>query len=247
MSCKEIQGLMDPYIDRELDLVRSIELERHMHDCPSCARLHEDRAALRTAIGAGSLRYRAPDTLKKSVRAALVERDRQERAPGRWRWFRLPGPAIAATAAAALLIAIWWVRPVEGALQREVVEGHIRSLMANHLTDVPSTDQHTVKPWFAGKLDFSPTVKDLTAEGFTLVGGRLDYLDNHAVAAIVYQRRQHVINVFVWPTSEGDRGARAAVRQGYNVVWFVRSGMAYWLASDLNPAELRQLAGLLIR
>jgi len=122
---------------------------------------------------------------------------------------------------------------------QEVVASHLRSLMATHLTDVPSSDHHTVKPWFNGKLDFSPIVADFGDRGFVLAGGRLDYLGNRPVAALVYRRRQHVINLFTWPTSQPDLAIGAFDQQGYHAFHWTRSHVTYWAASDLNLEELR--------
>ena len=133
---------------------------------------------------------------------------------------------------------------VDELLGREAVSNHVRSLMADHIADVPTSDQHTVKPWFNGKLDFSPPVIDLDEQGFSLVGGRLDYLDSRVVAALVYKRRQHVINLFVWPTDESDRAGQTATYQGYNVVHWRQDNMSYWAVSDLNANELREFAQL---
>ena len=161
-----------------------------------------------------------------------------------WRWIGVGASLV------LLLLMVWSVfrltaGPSSDELRaREVVSNHVRSLMAAHITDVPSSDQHTVKPWFNGKLDFSPPVINLDEQGFNLVGGRLDYLDNRAIAAVVYKRNQHLINLFIWPTSESDRSVRTEARQGYNVIHWRRDDMNYWAVSDLNATELREFVEL---
>jgi len=234
MNCHEIETLMDGYLDGELDLVRSIDLERHLHDCPSCGALHASRKALAEAIASPELRYAPPPGLARRVQSAIARRESN-------RWW----PMLAAAAVTAAVIGVFLLRPsATVAMEREVVDSHIRSLMPNHLTDVVSTDQHTVKPWFAGKLDFSPPVRDFSVEGFPLVGGRLDYIGRHAAAAIVYRHRDHVINLFTWPSASRDSSIRASSEQGYNVIETVRGGVEYWIVSDLNADELRQFAAM---
>jgi anti-sigma factor RsiW len=239
MTCKETQSFMDGYFDRELDLVRSIDLERHLHDCPACAELHKSRMAVRGALGASDLRYQAPAALRASVRAKLAEAAPQPKRNAGWFYI----PAIAAMAAVAVFI---FMRPDVNRMERDVVDSHIRSLMPGHLIDVQSTDQHTVKPWFAGKLDFSPPVRDFAAEGFPLIGGRVDYFGDHPVAAVVYQRNKHVINLFAWRSAETTRAERTMRDHGYNLVHLARDGSEYWIVSDLNAEELQQFAKLVL-
>ena len=157
-------------------------------------------------------------------------------------------PALAASfAVAALLVSglLFFRSNVtsEDLIAREIVSAHIRSMMANHLTDVPSSDQHTVKPWFDGKLDFSPPVVDLGSKGFSLIGGRLDYAGNRPVAALVYQRRQHFVNLFVFPSVDNlESGNKMTARQGYNLIHWSRSGMTFWAVSDINLGELQEFS-----
>lgn len=243
MGCQEMQNLVHGYMDGELDLLNNLRVEQHLQDCPACAREHQNHQALRTALSTGSLYFHAPAKLQKSVRSSVRAVAKGESKPGIWSWRWLAvGGSLALIAILILGLVYIQSSPArDELLAQEVVSGHVRSLMANHLTDVPSTDQHTVKPWFDGKLDFSPQVTDLTTQGFTLIGGRLDYIANRPVAALVYQRRQHIINLFIWPeaTESGSRN-RMIVRQGYNLIYWHRAGMVYWAVSDLNISELQE-------
>ena len=249
MNCEEARTLVYAYIDGELDLVRSLEVEAHLTGCVSCAREEESLRALRMALGNGALYHEAPVGLEQRVRAAV--RNARRAAGGRSFVLQHYGWGGAA-AAAVLFLVIIIVRsflptgPSSGDLTvQEVVDDHLRSLTANHLTDVLSSNRHTVKPWFDGKLNFTPAVEDLGAEGFPLVGGWLDYLDNHPVAAVVYRRRQHIINLFISPAEHAnDTPQISQVRGGYNIVYWTKSGMAYWAVSSLNAAELGKFAQL---
>jgi anti-sigma factor RsiW len=191
----------------------------------------------------------APVSLPAAVPTPVPARAREESSPRRRGWWQ--GLAWFGTGAAtawglALVLLATPVAPSSDALAEAVTGNHVRSLMAAHLADVPSTDQHTVKPWFAGKLDFSPPVVDLADEGFPLAGGRLDYLDGRTVAALVYRAGPHVINLFVWPAAEGKAMAPVfSTRQGYQLAHWSQGGMQAWAVSDLNAVELRNFAALL--
>jgi anti-sigma factor RsiW len=244
MDCELTRELIHPYADRELDLVKSLELEGHLSNCAECAERYENLQALRGAIG--GLYHEAPTHLQKRIATAVRNANKGERRSQLFSW-RL----ISAVASAIVIVILSWSliqllsgRSASEMLAREVVASHVRSLMADHLADVASSDQHTVKPWFSGKLDFSPPVKDLASEGFPLVGGRLDYLNNRPVAALVYQRRQHYINCFVWP-SDANESEKQSSQQGYNLINWARSGMSHWIVSDLNASELRDFAELI--
>jgi anti-sigma factor RsiW len=258
VNCAQTRNLLPAFLDGELDLVRHLEIEHHLAECPTCAEEHEGLRSLGAALKADGLYLRAPPGLAERVRASLhrdvVTDTVQAGRPARWRRFSV-GVGVAASLALVLggLMLLGWKLlhsgpSVDDRLAREVVTSHIRSLQAEHLTDVTSSDRHTVKPWFKGKVDFAPTVCDPGGAGYSLVGGRLDYLDNRAVVALVYRRRQHVINVFLWPAeSSPGRGPVTATRNGYHVVQWVGGDMTWWAVSDLNPAELREFADMVAK
>lgn len=246
MICRDVQELIHGYADGELDLVRNLDMESHLHECPACSATYEKLRSMRSAITTSAPYFRAPAGLEQRVRSRLrqaAELDQDtSRAPHSWQWI---GIAAAALIAAFTITAIVRRPAPAELLARDVVASHVRSLMAAHLTDVPSTDQHTVKPWFNGRLDFSPAVGNFPDQGFPLVGGRLDYLDNHPVAALVYRRHQHIINLLVWPASgQTDSAVAQTALQGFHLLHWTKNGMTYWAVSDLNAAELRQLADL---
>jgi len=252
VSCQETRDLIHGYLDDELDLVRNLEIERHLQYCLTCSQVLRNQQESRSAITTGSLYYHAPASLQTRVRSAVRKANKPEIFPqimsGKtprimsWRWLSV-GASMAAVAILALMLAPILTRPsADELIAREIISAHVRSLMASHLTDVSSSDQHTVKPWFNGKLDFSPPVKDLTDQGFPLVGGRLDYINDRPVAALVYRRQQHFINLFIWPSAQGAEKAKTepAPRLGYHLFRWTTSGMTYWAVSDLNEKELKE-------
>jgi len=247
MNCSESRELLHAHADDELDVANSLDLERHITTCTACAVERQAVQSLKTALRQSSLHYQAPDSLRKEIlRMARAESGGAR--PPLFQSLRLwKSLAFGATAFALLAMLI---RP--GVSERdhvleEAVSSHVRSLMADHLTDVASSDQHTVKPWFNGKLDFAPNVNDFAAEGFPLVGGRLDYLDGRAIAALVYRRHKHLINVFVWPAANAAREKSEERLRGYSIINREAKGLRYCLVSDLNQQELTELAGLLER
>src|SRR5580658_4056889 len=216
MTCAPAKSLLESYLDDELDAAQTAQVAEHLASCSSCAGVHAQLLELRGAIRTHAPYYRAPDGLRDRIQASVRQADRQDRRAPFRRWMPIAA-AILLAVSVAWNIALFRSRTSSADLiAQDVLSSHIRSLMGTHLVDVPSSDQHTVKPWFNGKLDFSPEVRDFAAEGFPLAGGRIDYLEGRPVAALVYRRRQHVINVFVWPGAAP--GSLDTTRNGYHVL-----------------------------
>ena len=245
MSCDDVQNILDGYFDGEIDLSRSLEIERHLAECADCSHALDEMRSLRSALTAAHLSFDAPEGLTKRIRKTLP----RETGRNPIAHLRVSYVLVAAAAIACVGIVLWrgpffFGRSTsEGTLADQIIQSHIRSLMPNHLTDVPSTDQHTVKPWFNGKVDYSPSVKDLSSAGFPLVGGRLDYIGDRAVAVLVYQRRQHVINLFTWPLSRSPASELSqSTMQGYHMLPWHDGQMEFCAVSDLNLEELEQFS-----
>jgi anti-sigma factor RsiW len=237
---------LSAYFDGELDAAQGRAFEDHLAACPDCTRELATLRELRTALRDESLRYGPPAGLDGRIRNAV--RSASPATATRRRW------AEALTTAAALAAAILFGASLAPTLQApsaaeqlvaEVTAGHARSLLADHLFDVASTDRHTVKPWFQGRVDFSPPVPDLKDHGFELAGGRLEFLDGRPAAALVYRRRQHIINLIVWPAASGrNENLESLSRRGYNLAHWTGSGLTFWAVSELNAEELQQFARL---
>ena len=247
MNCQDAKPLIDSFADGELDIVNHVSVETHLEECLSCDHEYRNTRALRNALSDKEFYYQAATDLRTKVIASLQKTEKRSFFDKLRGWHLTPVLAAVAVLAIALLSAIAIFRPANSSQElvaNEVVSAHIRSLMLDHATDVISTDQHTVKPWFEGKLDFSPPVADFAQQGFTLVGGRLDYVGGRPVAALVYQRRQHVINIFIYPSQDATANGVSS-RQGFNVIRWTKNGMTFWAVSDLNSAELQSFAELL--
>jgi anti-sigma factor (TIGR02949 family) len=247
MTCESVRDMLGAYVDGELDANAEFQLRTHLAQCPECPDAYRRLRSLQQEIKSGNLYYAAPRELEARIRRSLgsvkSERTRERTVFRNWM-------AIAACVLVAISVgfSVYVIRS-RGAssnlLAQQVVSSHVRAMLGTHLVDVPSSDQHTVKPWFDGKLDFSPPVKDLKSSGFALVGGRIDYLEHRPVAALIYERRKHIINLFIWPSSFhlGGTGPPEAI-QGYNLIRWTDAGMTFWAVSDLNVKELQQFVAL---
>lgn len=267
MDCKTCEPLLDAYADGELELSQALALEQHLESCAACQQAYTQIRDLRRAVRQEATYYATPAALGERI-GALVPAPAGSPPPQRGRLWRRR--AHAAPAAAARHPSQRWVAlgiatafaillglnmhlyhqqlAASVPLTQALVDDHVRSLVTGHLMDIPSTDMHTVKPWFNGKLDFSPPVQDLKAQGFPLAGGRLDVINGHRAAVLVYYRNRHPINVFIWPVAKGKRTVPAFYQdKGYNLANWIRGGMEFWAVTDLNAAELQQFVRLLAK
>jgi anti-sigma factor RsiW len=244
MECDRATALLSGMIDRALGPIARLRVHRHVAGCNACAAKLEELRAMQAAIRTKLPYHRAPPGLAARIGAALPH----EEAPRVARpWFRMPAFSLAGTGLAGALAGVALTLLLTGGQNdpaMAVIGSHIRSMQADHLTDVLTSDQHTVKPWLSARLDVSPPVRDLKPEGFPLVGGRLDYVDGHAAAAVVYQRAKHVINLFAWATSGKDEPFHAETRQGFNIVTWRQGGIRYYAVSDVEASQLAEFATL---
>jgi len=253
MQCEQVGELLGAYHDQELDPGKRRDVAAHLETCANCNAIANEIGRIGRQLAAVG-REPAPRDLRVRIRAALAKADAQSpsrmtkilgvHASGLLRQAAVLAFACALTALATAMVLS---RAEKGTLlEREIVSAHVRSLLQESPIQVASSDTHAVKPWFSGRVDFSPPVKDLTAEGFPLLGGRVDYIGERRVAALVYQRHLHVVNVFLWPSGSGREVAPSRdAFKGYNVLVWNSAGITYWAVSDLNGDELRQLQNLL--
>jgi anti-sigma factor RsiW len=245
VDCREAQRLLEPYLDRELDSTFSGNVEQHLADCPACATAHQQLVNLSHA--AKDLRQPMPAAFDLAIRSAIradVE-ERRSRSLRIWRATALAACLIATVTVVTSVLSHRAALPANTLLADEIVSTHVRSLQADHLLDVPSSDQHTVKPWFTGKIDFAPDVRDFADRGYTLLGGRLEYLNRRPVVALVYRHANHTINAYTWPADESDAVASSQTRQGFHLLSWSDGMMRWCLVSDAGEPTLIELKNLI--
>jgi len=242
MECENVL-LVQAEFDGELDAAEALRAAQHRQNCAACRDAYAQLSATHSLLRESAPRYQAPESLRRAIRSGLnVTKTVATPPPARPRrpWWR-DGLSFGVGAALAACLMLYVVSPGEQSLLDQVVASHVRALQPGHLEDVVSTDQHTVKPWFDGRIDFAPPVKDLAAKQFPLLGGRLDYVNDRPVAALIYGSDKHIINLYVWPIGKGGDGKpmpQAASRNGYNTVHWSDNGMDFWAVSDLEAQKL---------
>jgi len=245
MDCKTVENKIALYLDDELTLSDKREIETHMDRCPDC------RASLNNlkSLGAALRQHAAgdaPSQLRANIRGSLKDITGEEKGLASWApWLSLSGGGFALVAALIWGTLTFNLSSISTTgMTNEIIAAHVRSLLVDHMVDIRSTNTHTVKPWFSGKLNFSPLLKDLSRQGFLLAGGRLEYIKNKTGSALVYKRRKHIINVFTIHSSKLPAARQYVQEQGYNVLYWSASGLEHWIVSDLNIKELTQFADL---
>ncbi|KAF3998240.1 anti-sigma factor [Glaciimonas immobilis] len=260
MEHAEVLELLPAYVDQEVSVSETIRIARHLNDCVECQRNFAQQSQLSAQLKAPAFRYAAPADLAQRINDALPK-DRPTPAKaqvGQWQFWKNFGGKLKSVnrfnmgALLAGLLTLFWsigmflsLPSAQDRLTDEIISSHVRSLQVDHLSDVVSTDRHTVKPWFNGRLNFSPPVIDLGLQGYPLIGGRLDYLNGHAAAALIYRRQLHPINLYVWPSNEPAAALVTESRDGYHLAHWVAGGMTYWAISDVASGDLATFAALL--
>jgi anti-sigma factor RsiW len=240
MNCEEARSFIHPLVDGELDAYNAREVEAHTETCGGCAAELSNLRGLRNQIASAQLRYRAPESLRRKIEG-IVPRPAARVSRREWLKGFGFGAGLSAVAASGAFVLVMR-NDADSRILSDVVSAHLRSLEPDHLTDVLSSDRHTVKPWFNGRLDVAPPVVDLTAQGFTLIGGRLDAIGGKTAAAIVYRRRVHIINLFIVAVPGERRPAIMEVVQGFNIRHWSEQGLSLWAISDINATELQKFA-----
>lgn len=241
-ACPDKATLIHGLLDGELDAVNAAACEAHLKTCEGCNAEYQRLAALRETLAAPGVAHRAPERLRANIEAMIASEaapQPQPRRGGRTAGYVTTG-SLGALMAAGLAVFVVLPQVADNGLERQLVANHVRSLLANHLTDVATSDQHVIRPWLNGKVDVAPPVPELAAEGFPLVGGRLDYIDGRVAPAIVYRRRAHTVNLFVWPDDHRlFNGERTVRRDGYTVEEWTAGGLRYAAVSDVDPSDLK--------
>lgn len=252
MNCTEAHRFLHAYLDNELDIAQSLDIERHLETCAACRESYDGYQELRDAMKGGSLYFTAPPQLRQRVSSSQRQRDRASfmARTTLWRGLGVAAAACLIVAALAVLLSgIWRSGPTTSpgggnALSQQVFDSHMRSLTANHLVDIRSSNPDAIKSWFHGKLNYTPYIYDISSDGYTLVGGRLDYLDRQNVAAIVYQYQGHNVNFFLWPTTQGSAPVKMDTIQSYHLANWREEGMNCWAVSNASPDALQNFARL---